>query len=192
MSNRNLQALPVHLAENLRRVREQRDLTQGGLAELCGVPRSTIANIETGGGNPTLQVLARLSLALQQPLEELLSPPKARVEIFPKGRLPTIAKARGAASVAKLLPHAIPGMEIDRMEIGGGGRVVGVPHRPGTHEYFYCERGRLLLHVAGERFSLGVGDVAAFAGDQRHSYENPGRSPAVAFSVVTLAPVRSA
>jgi quercetin dioxygenase-like cupin family protein len=82
-------------------------------------------------------------------------------------------------------------MEIDRMEIGGGGRVVGVPHRPGTHEYFYCERGRLVLHVAGERFGLASGDVAAFAGDQRHSYENPARSPAVAFSVVTLAPVRS-
>ena len=175
MSRSTLESLPVHLAENLRRVREQRDLTQGGLARLCEVPRSTIANIETGGGNPTLQVLARLSLALQLPLEELLSPPKAR----------------GAARVAKLLPHAIPGMEIDRMELAAGGRMVGVPHRPGTHEYLYCEKGKLALVVAGERFELEAGDVAAFAGDQRHSYENPGRGPAVAFSVVTLAPVAS-
>ena len=55
------------------------------------------------------------------------------------------------------------------------------------------DHGRLrpwrFVVVAGERLELGAGDVAAFAGDQRHSYENPGRSPAVAFSVVTLAPV---
>lgn len=191
MSRTHLESLPVHLAENLRRVREQRDLTQGGLAKLCGVPRSTIANIETGAGNPTLQVLARLSLALQQPLEELLSPPKARVELFQKGKLPVIDKGRGAARVAKLLPHVIPGMEIDRMELVPGGRMTGVPHRPGTHEYLCCERGRLALLVAGERLQLSPGDVAAFAADQRHSYENPGRSPAVAFSVVALAPIGS-
>jgi len=80
-------------------------------------------------------------------------------------------------------------MEIDRMELAPGGRFQGVPHRPGTHEYLCCERGRLVLHVAGERLDLEPGDVAAFAGDQRHSYENRGRAPAVAFSVVTLAPV---
>lgn len=191
MSEEQLGALPGHLAANLRRVREQRELTQARLAKLTGVPRSTIANIEAGGGNPTLQVLARLSLALQQPLEELLSPPKARVELFPKGRLPVIERGRGAARVAKLLPHAIPGMEIDRMELAPRGRLQGVPHRPGTHEYLCCEKGRIVLRVAGERLELGVGDVAAFAADQRHSYENPADRPAVGFSVVTLSPLPS-
>ena len=140
----------------------------------------------------TVLMLAPLTLVELLPaliVRDGIEPPKARVELFPKERLPLIQKARGAARVAKLLPHAIPGMEIDRMELAAGGRMVGVPHRPGTHEYLCCEKGRLVLVVAGERLELGAGDVAAFAGDQRHSYENPGRSPAVAFSVVTLAPV---
>ena len=189
MSDQALSSLPGHLAANLKRVREQRELTQARLARLCGVPRSTIANIETGGGNPTLQVLARLSLALQQPLEELLSAPRARVELFPKGRLPVLDRGRGAARVAKLLPHPIPGMEIDRMELAPHGRLQGVPHRPGTHEYLYCEKGRIRLRVAGESFELEAGDVAAFAADQRHSYENPAGRPATGFSVVALAPI---
>ena len=32
------------------------------------------------------------------------------------------------------------------------------------------------------------GDVVVFRGDQRHSYRNEGREPAIAYSVVALAP----
>ena len=32
------------------------------------------------------------------------------------------------------------------------------------------------------------GDVVVFRGDQNHSYRNPGRKKAIAFSVVALAP----
>ena len=65
----------------------------------------------------------------------------------------------------------------------------GAPHAAGTHEFLFCERGKLALWVTGERFELDRGAVAAFPGDQRHSYENPGRGLAVGFSVVSLAPV---
>jgi quercetin dioxygenase-like cupin family protein len=82
-------------------------------------------------------------------------------------------------------------MSIDRMELAPGARLMGSPHAPGTHEYLCCERGQLVLWVAGERFELKRGAVAAFPGDQRHNYENPGRTAAVGFSVVSLAPVDS-
>src|SRR5262249_18130379 len=116
--------------------------------------------------------------------------PRARCQLFPKGSLPLQARGRGGkALVHKLLPHAIPGMEIDRMELAAGERMAGIPHRPGTHEYLYCEDGALTLWVAGQRFDLGPGDVAAFPGDQAHTYANAGARPAVGFSVVTLAPI---
>ncbi|MEM7248360.1 MAG: helix-turn-helix domain-containing protein [Acidobacteriota bacterium] len=178
-----------HLAENLRRLRQRRDLTQEGLARLTELPRSTIANLESGSGNPTLSVLGQLSLALQLPIPELLSAPKVRCELFPKGSLPTITRGRGGGvSIAKLLPHPLPGMEIDRIELTPGSSLSGVPHRSGTHEYLCCEKGKLTLRVAGSSFQLGSGDVAAFAGDQKHAYQNEGRSLAVGFSVVTLSP----
>ncbi|MBI3074524.1 MAG: helix-turn-helix domain-containing protein [Deltaproteobacteria bacterium] len=185
--------LAESLALNLRSVRQARGLTQGRLARLCGIPRSTIANLETGAGNPTLSVLARIAAALRLSIEEMISAPRGRCELFPKGTLPTLERGRtGATFIHKLLPHPIPGMEIDRMEIGVGERIAGVPHRPGTQEYLYCESGRIALSVAGDRFDLSAGDVAAFPGDTRHSYQNPGPRPAVGFSVVTLAPTSSA
>jgi transcriptional regulator with XRE-family HTH domain len=184
-----LETLSENLCANLKFVRQRRGLTQGKLAKLCGVPRSTVANLEAGGSNPTLSVLARLSAALQLSLEELLSPPRARCELFPKGSLPIQSRGRGKrARVHKLLPHPIPGMEIDRMALDPKARIVGVPHRPGTYEYLCCESGRLSLVVLGEQFDLSPGDVAAFPGDVPHSYRNTGDGVAVGFSVVTLAP----
>src|SRR5215470_13793281 len=186
-----IEALAGNLAANLRYLRERRGLTQSQLAKLCGVPRSTVANIETGAANPTLSVLARVAGALQLSLEELLSAPRARCQVFPKGTLPVQARGRGGkVQVHKLLPHPIPGMEIDRMELAVGERMAGIPHRPGTHEYLYCESGDIILWVSGERFDLATGDVAAFPGDQPHTYVNPGARPAVGFSVVTLAPMQ--
>jgi transcriptional regulator with XRE-family HTH domain len=184
-------ALTANLANNLRYLRQRRTLTQSQLARLCGVPRSTVANIETGESNPTLSVLARLAGALQLSLEELLSAPRGACELYPRGALPVLRRGRrGTALVQKLLPHKIPGMEIDRLELQPGDRFSGAPHRPGTQEYLACERGRLTLWVAGDRFDLGVGDVAAFPGDQQHSYHNDGSEPAIGFSVVTLAPLQ--
>ncbi|PYR21187.1 MAG: DNA-binding protein, partial [Acidobacteria bacterium] len=42
----------THLARNLTALRHARTLTQGGLAKSSGLPRSTIANLESGVGNP--------------------------------------------------------------------------------------------------------------------------------------------
>jgi transcriptional regulator with XRE-family HTH domain len=185
-----LAGLSTNLADNVRYVRDKRGMTQQQLAKLCGLPRSTVANLETGAANPTLSVLAKLAAALQLSLEELLSRPRVACQVFPRGSLPVKSKARGKVVVHKLLPHPIPGMEIDRMVIEPGARMVGVPHRPGTHEYLCCESGQLRIHVAGERFDLAAGDLAAFPGDQAHSYHNPGRTEAVGFGVVVLAPMQ--
>jgi len=190
MDASSLKKLSGYLGKNLRSIRELRGLTQQQLAELCEVPRSTVANIEVGGSNPTLAVLLRLSGALHLSLEELLARPRARCQVYPPGSLPSLeARGGSGAELQQLLPQAIPGMSIDRLELPPGVRMKGSPHAPGTHEFLYCERGQLNLRVAGERFELKRGSVAAFPGDQRHSYENPGRSSAIGFSVVSLAPV---
>jgi quercetin dioxygenase-like cupin family protein len=90
--------------------------------------------------------------------------------------------------VRKLLPDPLPGMEFDRMELPPGARMVGIPHTAGTREYLACESGQLVLIASAEHYLLEPGDVVVFRGDQRHSYENPGKKPAVGYSAVLLAP----
>ena len=80
-------------------------------------------------------------------------------------------------------------MEFDRIKLEPGAMIKGVPHRPGTREYLCCERGQISLWASGEHFQLKPGDVAAFQGDQKHSYQNTGKTLAIGFSVVVLVPI---
>ncbi len=176
--------LAGRLAANIRHLREARAQTQGQMAKLAAIPRATWGHLETGSANPTLVVLDKVATALQVSIEELIAPPRATGRMYPKATLRD--RRQGDGSIRQLLPDPIPGMVIDRMEIVPGGRVPGVPHMPGTREYFTCESGEVVLAVAGEQWRVTPGDVLVFRGDQRHSYTNPGRGKAVGYSVVLL------
>ena len=178
-------SLPIRLGRNVRQLREARGLTQQQLARLARLPRATWSHVESGAGNPTLAVLDKVASALQVPIEELTAAPRATGRLHVRDALRV--RRQGDGSIRQLLPDPIPGVLIDRMELPPGGRIPGVPHMPGTREYFTCERGSVAVAVAGEQWSVGPGDVLVFRGDQRHSYRNAGRETAVGYSVVLLA-----
>jgi XRE family transcriptional regulator, regulator of sulfur utilization len=175
----------TRLGRNVRTLREARAMTQAQIARLAGVPRATWANLESGTANPTLAVLDRVATAFQVTIEELVAAPRADARHYPRASVPV--KQRGAVRVQKLLPDPIPGMEIDRLELPPRARMSGVPHTPGTREYLTCEAGDLVLVASGTSYRLAPGDVVAFRGDQRHSYENVGPKTAIAYSVVVIA-----
>jgi len=154
------------------------------MARLAGLPRATWGHLETGAANPTRAVLDKVATALSVPIEELTSAPRASGRLYPRDALRE--RRQGDGSVRQLLPDSIPGVLIDRMELPPDGRIPGVPHMPGTREYFTCETGEVVVTVAGEPFRVRRGEVLTFRGDQRHSYRNPGRTTAVGYSVVLL------
>jgi transcriptional regulator with XRE-family HTH domain len=176
--------LADRVAANVRHLRAGRGLTQAQAAAAAGLPRATWAHLESGAANPTLQVIHRAAQGLQVSIEELIAAPRAAVERFAAGALP--ARTRGAVTIRQLLPDPLPGMALERLELPPRSSFPGVPHTPGTKEYLACERGGLVLAVAGQKFTLGPGDVVAFLGDQRHSYANPGAETAIGYSAVLL------
>ncbi len=161
-------------------------MSQAQLARIAGIPRPTLANLESGSSNPTLSVMMRLASALQVLIEELIAPPRASGRLYRAEDLP--ARTRDRVEVRKLLPDPIPGLDIERLQIPPGATMIGIPHTRGTREYLTCEAGTLHLSASGERWVLGPGDVMVFRGDQRHAYHNPGGAQTVAYSVVMLAP----
>lgn len=179
--------LAARLASNVRQLREARSLTQEQMARASGLPRATWANLESGASNPTLAVLHKVAMALSVSFEELLAAPSPAAKHYPKASLPV--RDRQGVRVRSLLPHKVPNMVLERLEIPQGARLVGTPHTPGTREYLTCESGSLELVASGERFVLEAGDVVVFRGDQRHSYGNLGRGLAVGYSTVVLRPV---
>jgi quercetin dioxygenase-like cupin family protein len=176
-----------HLARNLVSLRHTRSLTQDGLAKAAAVPRSTIANLESGEGNPSLAVLVKVAGALGVPIDELLASPRAMVRRWASGEVASRTKGRGV-SIRALVPEPVPDEMMEVMDFAPGAVMGGTPHLPGTREFFTCLDGRVNLMVAGERYELAEGDVLAFPGNQPHSYQNADAlKPARGVSVVVLA-----
>ena len=59
------------LKNNLKKVRNDKGLSQNTLAEMTGVSRNTISSIETGQFNPTAKLALILCIALDKKFEEL-------------------------------------------------------------------------------------------------------------------------
>ena len=176
-----------HLARNLASLRHARGLTQEALAKACGVPRSTIANLESGDSNPSLAVLVKVAHALSVPIDELLASPRAKVRKWSESDVGTRHHGRGV-TLRALVPEPVPEEVLTLMDFAPDGAMRGAPHLPGTREYFTCLAGRVTIYVAGDRHDLGPGDVLAFPGNLPHSYQNPDpRERARGVSVVVLA-----
>lgn len=121
----------AHLGRNLISLRHARSLTQEGLAKAAGVPRSTIANLESGQANPSLTVLVKVVGALGAPLDELLAPPHAKVRHWPAGEIPRRIVGRGVR-LRPLVPEPVPEEMLTVMEFAPKGSMRGTPHLPGT------------------------------------------------------------
>ncbi len=173
-----------YLADNILQLRDRKGLSQLKLAQLAEIPRSTLANIESGSSNPSLQNLARISGALQVSIEELLSRPRNECELLSDAQVPMQTRAAGKVRIYKLVPDKVKGLDVDRVEIVAGATMPGHPHLSGAKEYLSVIRGELTVFVAGEQFKVPRGAVLAFPGDQPHSYRNTGSSTAIAISIV--------
>jgi transcriptional regulator with XRE-family HTH domain len=160
-----------HLARNLVSLRHSRALTQDALAKAAALPRSTIANLESGDGNPSLAVLVKVAGALGVPIDELLASPRAMVRRWAADAIVSRSQGRGVR-LRPLVPEPVPDEMMEVMDFEPGAMMGGTPHLPGTREFFTCLDGRVNLMVAGERYELATGEVLAFPGNLPHSYQN--------------------
>lgn len=176
-----------HLARNLLGLRHARGLTQHELARTASVPRSTVANLESGSGNPSLAVLVKVSRALGAPIDELLGSPRAKVRRWKNAELGAQKRGRGV-TMTPLVPEPVPEELLATMDFAPAAVMGGTPHLPGTREYFTMLDGEVVIVVAGDEHVLEAGDVLAFPGNVPHSYRNAStKKPARGVSVVILA-----
>jgi transcriptional regulator with XRE-family HTH domain len=176
----------ANLAANIKRLRERGGITQQELAELSGVPRPTIANLESGTANPTVSVLLRVGSSLGATLEELVTGAGPRAAVHRARSLPE--RKRGAALIRRLIPDGFRPAEFERVEIAPGGRLGARAEPPGSREFIACEAGELDLQLSGEALHLGAGDVASVEADQPRDYANRGRKVAVAYRLLAASP----
>src|SRR5262245_64322370 len=95
------------IAAALRRERDRAGLSLTELARRAGIAKSTLSQLESGTGNPSVETLWALGVALDVPFSQLVEPPAPQVRVVRAGQGPTIASSH-AQFVATLLSAGSP------------------------------------------------------------------------------------
>ena len=178
----------VELGARLRALRQARGLGLDQLAELSGVSRSMVSDVERGAKTPTVLVLDRLATALGTSIARLLDEPERdEVVLLPRARQRVVRDPAGWER--RILSPVLPGVEFEFMRtVLEPGVDAGEfsPHRTGSREYVAVEAGRLALAIDGRPYTLDGGDSVYFPGDRRHAFANPGAVECVFYLAMEL------
>jgi transcriptional regulator with XRE-family HTH domain len=170
----DLEATTRRLAATLRAVREAHGLSIGALAQQARLSKSTVSNIESGEGNPSLEVLWRLAGALAMPLGTLLGvETRSTSTVIRAGQgalIESPSGVRGRLLVAADHPQRT---EVLALDFKPGVDYHAEGHVPGTEEVLYCIEGSLHVGPAGHEVTLEAGDAAQFPADTAHRYHAP-------------------
>lgn len=160
------------IAASLRRERARANLTLTEAARRAGIAKSTLSQLESGAGNPSLETLWALCVALEIPFGRLIDPPRLRVQVIRAGEVPAVPSERGDYQ-ATLLAACQPGARCDvyRVVAVPGHQRVSKPHLPGAVEHVYLAAGQALAGVAEAPVELNPGDYVRYPGDVPHVFE---------------------
>ncbi|EKX60512.1 toxin-antitoxin system, antitoxin component, Xre family [Streptomyces ipomoeae 91-03] len=171
------------IAASLRRERTRAGLSLSELAKRAGIAKSTLSQLEAASGNPSMETLWALGVALGVPFSALIEAPAPAVQVLRAGEGPTVHSEQSSYT-AVLLSASPPGARRDiyRTQLEPGSVRASDPHIPGTVEHLIVSTGRVKAGPRGEEVELGPGDYLAFRGDVPHSYE--ALAPGTAFVLV--------
>jgi XRE family transcriptional regulator, regulator of sulfur utilization len=160
-----------NLAAALRRHRETHNQSLGDLSRATGLSKTSLARLEAGDGNPSLETLWRLGQALGLTIGQLLEGPGPEpARVLRAGEGPVVESSFGMRG--RLLqtddgPHRT---EVFELALPAGARFQGPPHAPGTRELVHCIAGTLSCGPDDQPLDLAPGDTAFFDGTGPHFY----------------------
>lgn len=160
------------IAANLRRLRREAGVSIGGLARAAGVSKSTLSALESGAGNPGIETLWAVAVALGVPFGQIVAEPAAAVRVIRAGEGPRVGSEDDAGFSVRLIASTSQrsARDIYALEAAPGHTRTAAPHIPGTVEHAVCTAGRMRLGPVGQEVDLDRGDCAVFPGDVPHSY----------------------
>lgn len=158
------------LAAALRAARKARGLSLEAVAQLSGVSRSMVSQIERGESSPTVATLWNLTQALQVDFAGLLAGRAAEtIEVIRAGAAPVIA-ARGGGVRIRILspPESVGSHEVYELIFASGGVLDSAAHSPGCREHLTLIEGHVAVTSGADSATLGPGDTARYAADRAH------------------------
>jgi transcriptional regulator with XRE-family HTH domain len=159
------------IAAAIRRERHRLGISSAELARRAGIAKSTLSQLESGTGNPSVETLWAIAVVAGVPFSSLVEPETTGVRVIRAADRPAIGSDESAFT-GSLLAACPPGARRDIHLITGesGAPRNADPHSPGTTEHMIVAEGRWTAGPAGEEVTLDPGDYVTFPADRPHGY----------------------
>ena len=165
-------SLPIEIvAKALVRERRKTGLSMAEIARQANIAKSTLSQLESGIGNPSLETLWALSIALKVPFSKLIEPAQDKVQLIRKGGGLKIESEH--ADYTSLLLSACPASarrDIYQILVQPGESRHSSPHMPGVIEHIILTQGCALVGLLNQEEKLFPGDYISYPGDQDHIF----------------------
>lgn len=172
------------IGEKIKLLRSQRGLTLDQAAELTGVSKSMIGQIERGNSAPTITTLWKICNGFKVSFSSLVHQCEKAVNLARKDQLSPLTEA-GAYRLFSYIPFDFKRkFEAFRMELLGRARHESDAHSDAMEEFVYVTDGRVEVRVEDESHRLGKDDLLRFSAQFKHSYANLSDEEAGLFIII--------
>lgn len=184
------------IARRIRKKRQERGWTLDKLAQITGLSKGYLSQIENCEKNPPISTLIKVAHGLGIDVTALISggtpqPENPKISIIrPNERLPIAHTAAPPGSSYEAVTHKKAGRLMDSYIVTVSHEF---PEKPLFHqgqELVYAIEGHQEFHYDGRSYAVGPGDCLYFDSDRPHMSRSVGRLPAKVL-VVFCNPTRS-
>lgn len=161
------------IGNNLNKIRKSRGFSLDKLAEITGVSKGMLGQIERGEANPSISTLWKIANGLHISSTSLLEVKPDELVIIKKKDLTPITEGNDKYSVFPAFPFD-PSKKFEMLivDLGVGCVHSSEPHEKGVEEYIYVCKGEFEMTIQGTNYTLKEGDSMKFLADKVHEYRN--------------------
>lgn len=168
-----MEHIPIKVGKNLKMIRKSRDLSLDKLAELTGVSKAMLAQVERGDSNPTISLLWKIANGLRISVTTLIAEETNEVTVVRLADIEPITEEDGGYHAYPLFPFdSKTHFEVYTVKVEPGCTHQSEPHQEGVEEFVIVTQGCLELHIGDDVYVAEQGDAIRFNADQGHLYVN--------------------
>ncbi|MCQ6557970.1 helix-turn-helix domain-containing protein [Paenibacillus mendelii] len=172
-----MQDINFVLANNLKKLRELQRLSLDKVAEMTGVSKTMLGQIERGESNPSIGTVWKIANGLKVSFTTLINEPQSDTVMVYKNEIQTLKEDNERFVLYPFFPYEEGRrFEMYSIEMKKGAFLSSEPHREGTQEFLTVFDGELTVRVNNEEYTVIAGDSIRFRADRPHAYHNSGHS----------------